>query len=411
MSFQRFRAGCLLGTPGDPIEDGLITLVGDAIHSVAPFRPGIECADLGPGVVCPGFVNAHAHLDLSAMRDQIPAPSSFPAWLTAVVEHRRGSQTGVPFEAMREAAIEMIAGGTTLVGDIAATDDSLEILRAVGLPATIFKEVVGLKTERYEPLWKSAWNGVQANRIPRITRGISPHAPYSTAREVYRKARALSPSIPLATHWSESAEERQFLAEGTGPLHEFLQHIGAWVENDARLDQPLGDLLLRDGTCRWILVHANYLDDGEIEQVAEAHRSGRIAGVVYCPRTHAFFRHPRHPFLKLSRAGVPVALGTDSLASNPDLVVWNEARFLAERREDVAPRQLFEMLTIGGARVLGQEESRGSLEPGKRADLVVIDTPARAPADPYAAILAPDAKIAGVMIGGKWKHRPPYLPD
>ncbi|MFO0948254.1 MAG: amidohydrolase family protein [Planctomycetota bacterium] len=403
-----FRARHILGTPAGSIEDGLLVVEEGRIVAVTPYREraGTPCIDLGSAILCPGFVNAHAHLDLSAIGNRIPAENNFGDWLAAVVNHRRASAHDSPTHAIRRAIEEIVDGGTTLLGDIAALDASEEILREAGMPAVVFREVIGLKPERYTPLWQAAMERTETRAIPGIVHGISPHAPYSTATEVFRRARRLSAAVPLATHWAESVEEKPLLAQGIGPLRDFLTGIGAWVDNDKRTEHPLEDLLLADGCCRWILIHANYLSDGELDAIATAQDHGRIAGVVYCPRTHAHFGHARHPFLELRARGVPVALGTDSLASNPDLLVWNEARFLARHRPEVAFKDIFEMLTLEGARVLGQANQTGSLEPGKRADLVVIDGSMTGETDPWKAILAHEAQVTGVMIGGQWKRTP-----
>ncbi len=105
-----------------------------------------------------------------------------------------------------------------------------------------------------------------------------------------------------------------------------------------------------------LLVHSNYLRDNEIELIAK-HPS---MSVVYCPRTHHFFGHPPHPVEKLLRAGVRVALGTDSLASNPDLSIWEEVRWLLHHRQDLNPFDVLKMATLAGAEALG-EPRYGSL--------------------------------------------------
>src|SRR5262249_53744812 len=120
----------------------------------------------------------------------------------------------------------------------------------------------------------------------------------------------------------------------------------------------------------------------------------------YCPRTHAFFGHSPHPFRRLLEQGVRVALGTDSLASNPDLDLLAEARFLRRLHPDLPGELLLRLATLSGAEALGWEDQTGGLEPGKSADLVVLPVPPGG--GPYAFLDEPDATPRRVLSRGRW---------
>jgi cytosine/adenosine deaminase-related metal-dependent hydrolase len=121
--------------------------------------------------------------------------------------------------------------------------------------------------------------------------------------------------------------------------------------------------------------------------------------VVYCPRTHAFFGHSPHPFRELQTHGINVALGTDSLASNPDLSILAEMRFLRRKYPKMPGKMLLEMGTLAGARALGWSHDVGSLTPGKHADFIAIPVEDSA-SEPHEAILRSDAPVSGVWING-----------
>ena len=129
--------------------------------------------------------------------------------------------------------------------------------------------------------------------------------------------------------------------------------------------------------------------------------------VVYCPRTHAAFGHRPHPFRDFLKAGIPVALGTDSLASNPDLDVLAEARFLARQRPDVAPATILRMLTKFGTVALGQEKRCGTLTAGKEPTLVVLPVPDIEVDDPHELLFMTDEPPSAVMYRGKWRFGDP----
>jgi cytosine/adenosine deaminase-related metal-dependent hydrolase len=127
--------------------------------------------------------------------------------------------------------------------------------------------------------------------------------------------------------------------------------------------------------------------------------------MVYCPRTHAAFGHDSHPFQDILASGGRVALGTDSLASNPDLDVLAEARFLHRRYPDVSGQTVLRMITLSGAEALGWDQETGSLTLGKSADLVVLPLPDQDSSDPHALILESSAAVTRVMCQGKWIYQ------
>jgi cytosine/adenosine deaminase-related metal-dependent hydrolase len=143
-----------------------------------------------------------------------------------------------------------------------------------------------------------------------------------------------------------------------------------------------------------LYAHGNYLN--------ESISLPQTSTIVYCPRTHAAFGHPPHPFQKLLAAGVRVALGTDSLASNPDLDVLAEARFLHRRHPEVPGATLLCLATLWGAEALGWGDHCGSLVKGKSADLVILPLPSTEPPDAHDLIFDSSLRVAKVLQRGRW---------
>jgi cytosine/adenosine deaminase-related metal-dependent hydrolase len=407
-----YRAHWILPVCGPPLNGAFVTIEGTRIVEIGG-RPAGQAIDLGDVVLAPGFVNAHTHLDLSGARGRIRNPTSFVDGLEQVVAFRRQEESGGTDSTVASAIEELLDGGTTLVGDISCSGASAQHLQRSGLPAVVFHEVIGSKAERYEPLWRSALEFLAktASGESAVTRGVSPHAPFSTSAEVYRRAARLGPAVPIATHWLETAEEVEFVNTGQGPLREFLLRIGAVDERPSTCELASSDSFktMLNGPARWILIHANYLSPQAMQRSGDDPLGNVAAGVVFCPRTHAYFGHREHPWLQLRDHGVPVALGTDSLASNPDLSVFNEARYLAAHCDQATPTALLEMLTRDGAAVLNRGSRTGTLSAGQRADLVVLSAPITNTDDPAADVFAPHTRVVGVMIGGVWKRTPPAL--
>ena len=194
-------------------------------------------------------------------------------------------------------------------------------------------------------------------------------------------------------HIAETEEERTLLEDHRGPFVEFLKDVGAW--DPSGLAPSLKSILERLQRAKSpLLVHCNYLEsDTPLPE---------NASVVYCPRTHAAFRHPEHPFRAFMARGIRVALGTDSLASNPDLSVLEETRFVQRQHPDVSGTVLLRMATLSGAEALGFGAETGSLEPGKAADLVILPVPTCSAADPHWYIFGTNLPVQRVMARGQW---------
>jgi cytosine/adenosine deaminase-related metal-dependent hydrolase len=259
--------------------------------------------------------------------------------------------------------------------------------------------LLGLSRERAESALAAAQAWLAEHRATATIRpGLTPHAPYSVRDDLFLRAGLLARSagVALSVHLAETGAELELLAYHSGPFVAFLTELGVWDADGLSADlQRVVNLC--DQHVPQLFVHGNYLPPG-------LHLPPR-GSVVYCPRTHAFFGHAPHPFRDLLSRGVRVALGTDSLASNPDLDLLAEARFLHRRHPDLPGATLLRLATLAGAEALGWADETGSLEPGKSADLVVVPLAgqgANLPHDPHDLVLASDAPVARVLCRGRW---------
>ena len=379
-----------------PLAHGTITIQGDTIVAVQPagFRVphphGVE--DLGDIAILPGFVNAHTHLDLTGMRGQCPPTPDFAAWLRGVIQHRRLRTPEQVQDDIRAGLAECQRHGTTLVGDISGQGLSGPILRDAAIRSVAFLELLGLSAERAGAAYEQAVSWLASRPESGNCRfGLSPHAPYSVRAELFaRIARQLAGSeVPCAIHLAESLQELELLEHQRGPTAEFLKELGVWDPTGLSAS-PAEVVRLFEDVPQTLLIHANYMTAAQV---------GRAA-VVYCPRTHAAFGHAPHPFRDFLGQGVCVALGTDGLASNPDLDILAEARYLHGRYPDLPGEVLLRMLTLNGATALGMQELVGSLTAGKSADLVVLSVDGGD--DPYRSIFGATSVPRRVMCRGAW---------
>jgi aminodeoxyfutalosine deaminase len=268
----------------------------------------------------------------------------------------------------------------------------------------VFHELIGLTRERAQQSLQQArgWLETHAD-LPTCRAGLSPHAPYSVSASLFRDAgelasrmRAAGWSSPVAIHLAETAEELLLLARREGPLRAFLQEMGAWDPHQlAASPEVIVRYFDELGVPPLLLIHANYLTP------LPPSRDRLDIPVVYCPRTHHAFGHRPHPFRAFQAGGTSVALGTDSLASNPDLDVLAEARFVHEKNPDVPMNLLVRMATLTGAKVLDWDDITGSLAPGKSADLVILPLPNADNADPHPLVLESSLPVKAVVFRGR----------
>lgn len=388
---ESYRARYVFPVSSPPIADGVVTIDEGRIVSVGTRRESSAPApvDLGNVAIIPGLVNAHTHLEFSDLAHSLGEPGlPFPEWIRRVVAFRRSNPHRDAKAAVAQGLREAVATGTTSLGDIntLGTGSGEPASAPEGTSQTsgvVFHELIGLRRERVEPINALARELIASpSPLSGWTVGLSPHAPYTVhpewlARVVEMAASALT---PIAMHLAESREELQLLASGEGPFVELLKSVGAWDATAIpRGSRPLDYLHLLARAPRAIVVHGNYLDADEIAFVAQLR--SRLT-VVYCPRTHAYFGHARHPLPQLLAAGAAVAIGTDSRASNPNLKLFEELQFVADVFPELSLAAILELGTVNGARALGFDD-RGTLSPGQRADLALVQLPDTASGDPH----------------------------
>ncbi len=382
---------------GPPIPHGAVAIRAGRIVAVGPAAelgaawPEASRLDLPQAAILPGLVNCHTHLELSGGFPH-PANGSFSAWLVALIERRRRIPVAAQAAAAEVGARTLLATGTTSVGEVSTTGQSLVPLLRLGLRGVLYREILGLAPGEAGARCGAARADIAAMRraarrgLLRI--GLAPHSPYSLSEELFRECRAMmvGTGLPACIHAAESAEEVEFVTTGRGAIPDRLYAaVGCAVPPPRRpAESPiayldaLGILALRP-----LLVHAVHVDGADIRRMA---RYG--VRVAHCPRSNARLSGAVAPVPELLSGGVPVGLGTDSLASVPTLDLWDEMRAaLAVHGGRLRPSQILEMATLGGARGLGLGDEIGSLEAGKRADLIAVSAREVAGSDPEGSLL------------------------
>jgi cytosine/adenosine deaminase-related metal-dependent hydrolase len=414
---RRYHARWLLPVTRPPVRDGTV-VVDDAgrIAYVGPRAqaPAGDDRELGDAILLPGLVNAHTHLELTAMRGVLE-PAAFAGWVRTVARARHEVlMPDMLLDAARSGLMEGLAAGVTTFADSSTSGASLRAMRELGVRGVMFQEVLGPAPEQRGASLAQLQAVITALRpftTALVGLGVAPHAVYAVHEDLLIDvcAYALGERLPIAIHVAESAAEIEFLREGRGPLADALRARGIDVER--RAHSPV-HLLVELGIdiAAPMLLHGVHLDASDVAFVAE-----RGCPVVHCPTSNAKLGHGVAPVAELIAAGATVALGTDSMASGDRMDVLAEARLAVlsqrarlQRHDALDATRAVAMATIDGARALGLGARVGSLEVGKMADLAafaVTDTHAGVDADPAAALVhgvgSSGARASLVTVAGR----------
>ncbi|MEE8143229.1 MAG: amidohydrolase family protein [Planctomycetota bacterium] len=375
-----FITGCDRGAP-----------TGDEEHSF----PG--------GVMLPGLVNAHVHLDLTFPPDAEVLQLPFTEWLLSVRDRRSREGEHRLREAAARGANLSLASGTTLVVDFDAGGYSPVALQQSPIRRALLREIIGFRDDSLERI-PTLRGFLEADRDPqRELRGLAPHAPYTVEKELLRSVVELAreQQVPWSMHIAEQIFEEEFLRYGTGEVTQTFAGIGVDMERFGFPGCGPIEYLERGGflSDAPILVHANYLQPEEVSRIAAAE-----ATVVYCPRSHRWFGHAPHPLPQLLEAGIEVALGTDSLLSNGELSILEEAREVRRAFASLSTVQILHMATVAGHRTLGNRLGSGRLEVGQPADFAIFAMEGCPSDDPLAALLSGKGRPWATFVAGELVH-------
>ncbi|MFQ5881084.1 MAG: amidohydrolase family protein [Candidatus Methylomirabilales bacterium] len=395
-----------------PIRDGALLIEGTCIRAVGPLaalrkgHPGAEVKGLGEAILLPGLVNVHTHLELTAFRGQVPPGNSFVDWVLNLLERKRALSWEDYAGAVEEGIAELIRSGTTCVGEVTSIGVSFTGLKRSGLRAVVYREVIGVDDARADEIAEMPFAHLEAMREQArgscLEVGVAPHAAYSVSPRLFRLCRQFQQRCDLkaAIHVAESQPEMEYLQSAMGEIRTRLLPATGWGDVPPPIPgtTPVAYLYgLGFLNPKCVLIHAVHITDEDLEILA---RSG--VNVVHCPRSNAYLGVGRTPLKAIRDRRIPVSLGTDSLASNENLSLWDEMRFAHQDHGGLlSPETWISMATLGGAKALGLDQEIGTLEPGKRADLTVIALDG-AGDDPYEYLLheAGPEKVLLTMVDG-----------
>lgn len=397
------------------VRDGSIAEIGD-LNTLKQSYPEEEIRDFGLAAIMPGFVDLHTHLEFSAMRglvDDLP----YAQWKLQLVEKEKRLDEADWEDSALLGALEALRSGITTIADMTETGASARAAGSSGLRAFIYREVatmdkscvgkvMALAAEDIDA-WRSSANG------DLVTVGIAPHSTYSCHPELFRRVAryAIEEDLPVSTHLAGSKQEYDFVKYGSSVLAFDYRELDSskvpWLPTGVSPVRYVLQWELMD-VPNLLAVHCTQVDDEDIEVLA----SHGVA-VAFCPRCNAKLGMGVLPLRTMLNRGITVGIGTDSPASNNTMDMFDEMRIglLIQRAIDTNEqfynaRTFVGLGTLDAARALRVERSIGSLEPGKQADIIVVDLSHshQLPTDnPYSTLVhaANQDNVVFTMVGGR----------
>lgn len=399
MTYRKFKADYLftgreLATrdPVPAIEDPvLVTSEEGIVQAIIPLSDAGEDVLQVPGLLSPGFVNCHCHLELSHMKGALPENTGLVDFLLAVIRQRNQTPEGSPADGLqerirsciKEAEQEMLDNGIVAVGDICNTTDTLPQKTTGRLFYHNFIETIGFlpsgASDRFDNSRKIFNAFAESYTLPIEANSIVPHAPYSVSPDLFRLVAGFPGNHVLTIHNQESEAENVFYRSGHGDFLRLYQAMGL----DVSFFKGTGKRSLESFLPHFynnqtlILVHnvATGAEDLRFAMNGGGATKFQKPDLFFClcPCANLYIGGSLPDVDELLRQGCTMVIGTDSLASNHQLNILEEIKVLQRAYPQLSTPRLLQWSTYNGARALQMDTVLGSFQPGKKPGVVLID--------------------------------------
>ncbi len=371
---RKISAHYIFTGDGTVLKRGVLTATDDGtIVSVAPHtdHPAeTSSTEFYNGVLVPGFINCHCHLELSHLKGTIPQTTGLGGFIKAVNETRQAEESTVVLSAL-SADREMYDEGIVACGDISNTSSSFEVKRESRIEYITFLEIFGAVADRSDKRMEEALNLRGKAEERGIHTYLTPHSVYSVSSILMEKIIKHAGRNPLfSVHFLESPDERLLTKHRTGPMTESYRALGIPPETmGVPYDHLDTAVEIARRSKRVMLVHNTFVNDDEIKILVS---KGNVSWCL-CPSSNKYITGATPPLSAIERAGGLIVTGTDSLASNNRLSILAELYLLQEESSGVTLEKMIKWATFNGAITLDIEKTKGSFSTGKKPGVLLIE--------------------------------------
>ena len=370
--YQKFQATQIF-TGTELLEDQLvlITQKDGTIEALVGIEDAGDEVQNFEGILSPGFINAHCHLELSHMKGMIPAHSGLQEFVKQIVGLRK-VEDGIIQEAIRSAEDEMYNNGIVAVGDICNTVDTLSIKQKHKLAYYSFVELYDLDPTRSDDKINAGLKIQEAFEQNCVRASLVPHAPYSVSFNLWKLLSNYFGAHTITMHNQETMDENEFFEKKTGSF------LGMYERTKVSLDffEATGRSSLQSvlpyfkKAARSILVHNSFTSASDIKAVQKEMPNSFWC---LCPNANQYIEKTMPPIELLRANGAEIVIGTDSYASNWSLNILDELKTIQKHNPSIPVSEMLGWATMNGARALQMEKGLGSFEKGKKPGVVLIE--------------------------------------
>ncbi|MCF3110075.1 amidohydrolase family protein [Niabella sp. CC-SYL272] len=349
----------------------VLTERGTIVDIVDPADAG-EDVEVLEGILSPGFINSHCHLELSHMKGIIEEHTGLLRFVNQIVSKRYADPEAIP-AAIERAEAEMIRNGIVAVGDICNTTDTLFQKEKGHLYYHNFVEVIGFEpaqAQQHFDTYKVVYDAYCERFHPRQV-SLTPHAPYSVSTPLLKLLATFPGNQLLSIHNQETEDENEWFLNSTGgfkALYERLQLKEVPVAPEGKSSIQTYSPYLPEGQ-QLLFIHNVFTTAADIRYALDRFPD---ACWCLCPNANYYITNRLPDIPMFQKEGVPLVLGTDSLASNYSLSIWEEILRIQKHYPQIPLEQMLSWATINGARALQIGERYGSFEKGKKPGVIQI---------------------------------------
>ena len=386
---KKISADYVFPVSSPPIKEGVVEMdLNGKILEVRERGAGEENLEIFSGVICPGFINTHCHLELSYLKGVIPEHTGMAGFIKNLLGARAAFSLEQRREAIQAAEKEMIKNGIVAVGDISNDDTTFEQKGKGNLKYHTFFELFDLDPSKAIEVFNK---GVQLQEKfkmhnPGQTSSIVPHAPYTVSEELFKLIRSTAEANQsiISCHNQESRDENLLFQNGSGSLYEFFTRIGLDLGHIPQTGvTSLQSIVKNFSTAnKTLLVHNTFTNDSDIARAMEYFNSSPANGNklfptnklywCFCPQANLYIENCLPVYQQFIDAKAMCTIGTDSLASNHSLSILTELKTISKAAPQISLQTLLTWACLNGAQLLGFEKQLGSIEKGKQPGLNLI---------------------------------------
>jgi aminodeoxyfutalosine deaminase len=377
---RKIRADYIFTIASEPLKNGVITVDDDGTILEVNENNDLNSSEIEyyKGIICPGFINTHCHLELSHLRSQLTEKNGITGFITEIMGKRVKFTEEEIQSSIADAESEMIKNGIVAVGDISNNNSSFKQKAEKNLFYHTFIEVFNVDPDKAKEIFLKGTDLEGQLKQVQLPNSIVPHAPYTMSLPLLNliNEHAAKNKNIISIHNQESQTESELFISASGTMFEVFQKMGINTNllRKTGLNSLRSTLPYLNKAEKILLVHNTYSSREDINWI-KSNDSGIMPDALFwctCPNANLFIENKLPDYNLFIREKLKITIGTDSLASNWSLSVLDEVKTISKHNPQISLQTLLTWATKNGAEFLGLK-NRGTIEKGKKPGLNLLE--------------------------------------